>query len=221
VAVRALILLVSLVAAIFCTPTWGSAAEKLDPPASTEPLALPAWGGVMPNLAERLRVGDTYGIRQVFEPDVVLTTAGLGLKSGGSVLFSPQFGVGHVTQQRELGRGYEDVLHRLHARAGGTLHLSDSIYLSAATKIPLYNYEFTDLRTTGGATFLSGSGKHDYELFRLPAATLTWSGEMGVKLGRRVDFNLFYDQNLLKEQWMSGATQQEEVIGTRFIIRFK
>ena len=210
-----LLLLTAAIAVAGFVPVAAAAGGSLDQFVGS------GWGSLGRLSPERLQVGDTYGIRKAFEPDRLLLTGGVGFRAGQDVMLTPEFGIGHSTQEFELGKGYENVLHRVHARAGGTLHLSDSFYLSAATKIPIFNYEFTDQRTSGGAPIFTGSSRHDYELFRLPSSPLSWSGEMGVKLGRRLDLNLFYDQNLLKRQFLSGGTQQEEVIGTRFIFRFK
>jgi hypothetical protein len=159
------------------------------------------------------------GFSRKLEPDKLLTSGGLAVKSGPALTVEPEVGVSHTTHQRELGSGYEDITHKLHAQAGGKLRLSDMFYLGFATKLPIYNYGTTEGRTPGGAATPATPGRH--EILRLSPNNLTWTGELGLRLGRQIDLNLYYDQNVLKGPLQPGTKSDEEVIGTRFILRFK
>lgn len=164
---------------------------------------------------------DSTGLGRRLEPDRFLTSGGIGFKAASDVKLEPKFGLSHVMHQRELGSGYDDVIHRVHAQAGGKVYLFESFYLGIASKLPIYNYEIATERTTGGPALHPATGRHDYELLRLSPNSLTWTGEMGLQLGRKVDLNLYYDQNRLKGPLQPGVTSAEEVIGTKFIFRFK
>jgi len=161
------------------------------------------------------------GFTRKLEPDKLLTSGGIRVKSGGDVTLEPEFGVSHVAHHREVGSGYDDITHKVHAQAGGKVNLTDKFYLGFATKLPIYNYEATEGRTPGGAATPSTPGKHDYEIMRLSPENLTWTGELGVHLRQRIDLNLYYDQNILKGPLQPGIKSEEEVFGTRFIMRFK
>ncbi len=155
------------------------------------------------------------------EPDRLLTSGGIGLKAADEVLIEPKFGISHVVQLRDIGSGYDDIIHRVHAQAGGKLNLFENFYLGIASKLPLYNYEIATGSMPGGTSLHPPTGRHDYELLRLSPNNLTWTGEMGFHIGRKIDLNLYYDQNQLKNPVQPGVTSEEEVIGTKFILRFK
>jgi hypothetical protein len=161
------------------------------------------------------------GFSRKLEPDRFLTTGGIKVKSGVDVTVEPEFGVSHVVHQREIGSGHDDITHKVHAQAGGKLKLSELFYLGFATKLPIYNYGATEGHTPGGSATPSAPGRHDYEILRLSPNNLTWTGEMGLHLGQLLDLNLYYDQNILKGPLQTGVKSDEEVIGTRFILRFK
>ncbi|GAM10114.1 hypothetical protein OR1_02402 [Geobacter sp. OR-1] len=156
------------------------------------------------------------------EPDRLLTSGGMRVKPGSDVTVEPEFGVSHTVHQRETGIGRDDITHKVHAQAGGRIRLSDLFYLGFATKLPIYNYEATEGRTPGGgAAPATAAARHEYEILKLSPENLTWTGEMGFRLGQQVDLNLYYDQNILKGPYQRGTKSGEDVFGTRFIFRFK
>jgi hypothetical protein len=161
------------------------------------------------------------GFSRRLEPNRFLTSGGIKVKSGGEVTVEPEFGVSHVVHQREITSGHDNITHKVHAQAGGKLKLSELFYLGFATKLPIYNYGATEGHTPGGSATPSTPGRHDYEILRLSPNNLTWTGEMGLHLGQLIDLNLYYDQNILKGPLQTGVKSDEEVIGTRFILRFK
>jgi hypothetical protein len=59
-----------------------------------------------------------------------------------------------------------------------------------------------------------------YDFTRSFRTTPGWTGEVGLHLSRWSDLTLYYDQSPVPG-WLSGATQQEERIGTRLIFRFR
>lgn len=168
-----------------------------------------------------LNPSDFSGFYRKLEPDKLLTSGGMKVPSGTDVTVEPEFGVSHVKHQRELGSGYDDISHRVHALAGGKVKLSDSFYLGFATKLPVYNYGTTEGRSPGGGVTPSAQSRHDYEILRLSPNNLSWTGEVGFRLGQQLDLNLYYDQNILKGPSRKGLASDEEVIGTRFILKFK
>lgn len=165
--------------------------------------------------------GDFTGFVRKLEPDRFLTTGGLKVTPGTDVTMEPEFGVSHVRLERELVSGYDDITHKVHAQAGGKVKLSDNFYLGLATKLPIYNYGSTGGRSPGGVATPSTQSHHEYEILRLSPNSITWTGEAGVRLGQRFDLNLYYDKNLFKGPAQKGLVSDEEVIGTRFIFRFK
>jgi hypothetical protein len=65
------------------------------------------------------RLTDDITARRFFDPDRLLTTGGLIYKSGGDVALEPQFGFGHAAWEREITGGHDEVIHKVHAQAGG------------------------------------------------------------------------------------------------------
>jgi len=180
------------------------------------PMAMADEGALLPRNLESLS-----GFARKLEPDRFLTSGGMQVKSGSDVIVEPEFGVSHVMHQRDAGSGYEDINHIVHAQAGGRVKLSDFFYLGFATKLPLYNYGKIEGDLPGVAATSSSQGRQEYELLRLSPNDLTVTGEVGFHLGQRLDLNLYYDQNLLKGPTQPGVSSQEEVIGSRFILRFE
>lgn len=155
------------------------------------------------------------------EPNRFLTSGGMKVTSGGDMAVEPEFGVSHVVHKREVGVSREDTTHKVHAEAGGRVRLSDRFQLGFATKLPLYNYGATEGITPGGSTAPGAAQRHEYEIFRLSPENLTWTGEMRFRLGQSMDLNLYYDQNILRGPYQPGVKSEEEVFGTRFILRFE
>jgi hypothetical protein len=143
------------------------------------------------------------------------------MKSEDNISVEPELGVSHISHQREAGGGLQDITHKVHARAGGKVKLSDRFYLGIATKLPIYNYDTTESHTPGGVATPALQGHHDYEIFKLTPNSLTWTGEIGFQLGQIIDLNLYYDQNVFKTPLQPGIKSEEEIFGTRFILRFK
>jgi len=95
------------------------------------------------------------------------------------------------------------------------------LYLSAAAKLPVYTYETTERRTGGDISFQSPIDRYDYDLFRSPLRNLSWTGEVGIRLGLMTNLNIFYDQTQFGSfQGGSRFDRMEEKIGTRIIFRF-
>ncbi|KAF0216929.1 MAG: hypothetical protein FD174_3484 [Geobacteraceae bacterium] len=164
---------------------------------------------------------DDISARKYFDPDRLLTTGGVQYKSGRDVTIEPQFGFGHAAWEREAKSGYDEVIHKVHAQAGGKIDLFQRFYLSAAAKVPVYTYEFASHRIAGTTLSQSGSSRHGYDFLHLPGGNLSWTGEMGVRLGKKVDLNLYYDQSILDVyQGGSGLSRPEDRFGTRIIFRF-
>lgn len=154
------------------------------------------------------------------EPDKMLTSGGIKGVTEGDLSVQPEFGVSHTVHQREVAPSHDGITDKIHAQAGGRVKFSDMFYLGFATKIPIYNYGKTEARTPGGST-TSTSSKHEYEILRMSPNNLKLTGEVGVKLGPLVDINMYYDQNTLTSPTQPGTSSDEQVIGTKFIFRFK
>jgi hypothetical protein len=165
--------------------------------------------------------GSSNVFRKKLEPDKLLTTGGVKVQSGDDITVEPEFGVSHTVHERTLGSGLEDKTHKVHAQAGANIKLSDRFFLGFATKLPVYNYGATEKQSIDGTTTSSSPGRHEYEILHLSPNNLTWTGEMGLRLGQFIDLNLYYDQNIIKEPLQPGVKSEEEVIGTKFIFRFK
>jgi hypothetical protein len=150
-----------------------------------------------------------------FDPDRFLTTGGLRYAAAEDLKLEPEWGVGYRTMERDLAGAMEESTHRVHAQAGWRLSLADTLYLSAAAKLPVVTFE-----STGRYTGQELGTRHDYDFARPFKNSLTWTGEVGMHLSTRTDFTLYYDQSPTSD-WFTGGPRQEERIGTRLIWRFK
>jgi hypothetical protein len=96
------------------------------------------------------------------------------------------------------------------------------LYLSAAAKLPVYTYEMTGRRIRGDDSFQYDNGRNNYDLFNHSMGNLSWTGEVGIRLGPGTDLNIFYDQTPFSTiQGISRYGQMEEKFGTRFIFHFR
>ncbi|GFO69549.1 hypothetical protein GMLC_31280 [Geomonas limicola] len=150
-----------------------------------------------------------------FDPERLLTTAGVKYQPAGTLTLEPELGLGYRALERDLQGGAAEEIHKVHALAGWRLSLADTLYLSAAAKLPVYSYQ-----RSGSYSGQSLGSRQDYDLVRSLRETPAWTGEMGVHLGRRADLTLYYDQGLVPGT-VTGLHQQEERIGTRFIWHFE
>jgi hypothetical protein len=150
-----------------------------------------------------------------FDPDLLLTTGGVRFSTAGDVSIQPELGVGYRESEREFSGGIEESIHHVHARAGWRFSLYDTLYLSAAAKVPLLTVE-----TAGRYTGQDLGTRRGYDFTRTFRTTPTWTGEFGLHLSSWTDFTLYYDQSPVTG-WLTGGPQQEERIGTRMIFRFK
>ncbi|HEY5974738.1 MAG TPA: hypothetical protein VIU41_08360 [Geobacteraceae bacterium] len=161
--------------------------------------------------------------RKLFDPDHFLSAGRATLGSSQSFSLTPEVGLGYFSWGRELQGGVAESLHQVHARAGGRVDLLDVFYLSGAAKLPVYTYDVQDRRLATLSTSQQPQAREQYDLFQSPRSKMSWSSEVGVRLGPQLDLNLFYDQNQLFTLPAGSGTlhQQEERFGTRFIFRFK
>ena len=159
----------------------------------------------------------------LFDDKRFLTTGGVAVGADRTFTLTPQFGIGYLSRGREARPGIAESLYAINAQAGGRLDLLESLYFSATTKLPVYSYDVQDRRLASIYSSQERTSRHQYDLFRSPRESLSWTGEVGLKLGSQVDFNLFYDQSRLNNSAPSRVTpgQSDERFGTRFIIHFK
>ena len=164
---------------------------------------------------------DGLAPQKYFDPDRYLTGGGVKYTSMKDVTLEPQVGFGYGSWEREAGSGFDEVIRKVHAQAGGRVDLSGKVYVSAAAKMPVYTYQLTERRLGGDLSFQSPVTRHDYDLFRRPGGNLTWTGEMGIRLGGGADLNVFYDLTPFAGSQGSSFGQTEERFGTRIIFRFR
>jgi hypothetical protein len=150
-----------------------------------------------------------------FDPDRYLTTGGVRYGDAGDLSLEPQLGVGYRAQERDLPGGVEESIHRVHAQAGWRLSLADTLYLSAAAKLPVYSYQ-----SSGSYWGQDMGSRQGYDLVHSLRAGPTWTGEVGLRLTDRAALTLYYDQGQAPGG-LPGVAQQEERVGTRLIWRFK
>jgi hypothetical protein len=150
-----------------------------------------------------------------FDPDRLLTTGGVKYSAANELTLEPEWGLGYRAMEREFAGGIEESTHRVHAQAGWRLSLADTLYLSAAAKLPVVTFASADRYT--GQDLGSRQGYDFVHPFR---NTLTWTGEVGLHLSSWTDLTVYYDQSHVSG-WFPGGPQQEERIGTRIILRFK
>ena len=149
-----------------------------------------------------------------FDPDRYLTTGGVRYSAVHDLTLEPELGVGYRELERGLPGGAEESIRRVHAQAGWRLSLADTLYLSAAAKLPVYSFQSSG--SYGGQDLGSRQG---YDLVHAIRMAPTWTGEVGLHLTRRADLTLYYDQGLVPAG-LPGAAQPEERVGTRIIWRF-
>jgi hypothetical protein len=163
--------------------------------------------------------GGPFGFRSL-EPDRFLITGGTEQPTDNGVSVVPEVGLSHTVRERESGIASDNILHKVHAQAGGKIGFQDHFYLGFATKLPIYNYEATEKRSPGGSS-PETSGRHDYEILKLSPENLTWTGEAGYNINQSLKLNIFYDRNRFDSPMATGNARDEEVFGTRFEIQFK
>jgi hypothetical protein len=170
---------------------------------------------------ETPRLSDDMAAQKYFDPDRFLSTGGLKYEAGHSFTLEPQVGVGYEKLKMEIGSGYEEVFHKVHAQAGGRLDLPGMLHFSAAAKLPVYTYEMTGLRSGVDNSFQNTVGRYNYDLFSNSTKSLSWTGEVGIRLGLGTDLNIFYDQTRFDSfQGGNRFDRMEEKFGTRIIFRF-
>ena len=152
---------------------------------------------------------------RLFDPDRFLTTGGVRYGAAGDLSLEPELGVGHRSLERDLPGGAEASIHQVHAQAGWRLSLADTLYLSAAAKLPVYSFQSSG--SYGGQDIGSRQG---YDLFHSLKGAPAWTGEVGLRLTDRAALSLYYDQGQVPGG-VPGVAQQEERVGTRLIWRFK
>jgi hypothetical protein len=168
------------------------------------------------------RLSDSIATQKYFDPDRFLSTGGLKYEAGSSFTLAPQVGVGYEKLEMEIGSGFGEVFHKVHAQAGGRFDLPGMLYFSAAAKLPVYTYEITGHRSAGDNSFQYTVGRQSYDLFNRSAESLSWTGEVGIRLGLGTDLNIFYDQTPFSgSPGGSGFGQMEEKFGTRIIFQFR
>ena len=150
-----------------------------------------------------------------FDPDRYLTTGGVRYGAASELSLEPELGVGYRALERDLPGGAAESIHKVHAQAGWRLSLADTLYLSAAAKLPVYSYQSSG--SYGGQDIGSRQG---YDLVHSLRGAPAWTGEVGLRLTNSAALSLYYDQGQVPGG-LPGAAQQEERVGTRFIWRFK
>lgn len=168
------------------------------------------------------KLSEPLATARFFDTDNFLTTVGVKYFASQDLTLEPELGIGYHARDLELHGGMEQSSHRLHAQAGCRLSLADTLYLSAAAKLPMLTVESVASYAGDelGTRPDSEAHRSRYEFTNLTPNQLTWRGELGVHLSRQTDLSLYYDQSNISG-WSTGGLHQEERIGTRFIIRFK
>jgi len=151
-----------------------------------------------------------------FDPDRFLTNGGVRFSAASDLTLQPEWGIDYRELERGIPGGViEESTHLVHALAGWRLSLADTLYLSAAAKLPVVTFESAD-RYTGQEV----GSRYSYDFARPFRNPLTWTGELGFHLSSWTDLILYYDQSSVSGS-LSGAPKQEELIGTRIILRFE
>jgi hypothetical protein len=183
-------------------------------------MLFPAYGarGVelgTPRLSEPMDEGWLMG------RDRLLTSGGVKYGAGESLTLEPLIGLGYGMRRFEQFAGTGARSYKVHAEAGGKVNLLQSLYFSAAAKMPLYSYE-TAVGRDAGPPAMTSFSRHEYDFLRLPGSNFTWTGEVGVRLGLGADLTFYYDQNLfLPAGGGPIGDRPEDRFGTRIIFRFK
>jgi hypothetical protein len=168
------------------------------------------------------QLSEPLGARNFFDPERLLTTGGVKYEAVRSFSLEPEVGVGHEKREQEITGGYEEVVHKVHARAGGKLSLTNVLYFSAAAKLPVYTYELANRRLGSDLSFQAPLSRQDYDLVRRPGMNMGWSSEAGFRLGGGTELTIFYDQTpFAGVQGGSRPDSTEERFGTRFILHFR
>jgi len=168
-----------------------------------------------PHLAEN------PAVHTLFDQTRFLTSGGVKYEAWPDLTLEPQIGIGHEMRERDLGSGIDEVTHRVHARAGGKVDLSNNLYVSAAAKLPVYTTTLTGQRVGEDPAAQSPATRQDYDLLRRPGGSVGWGGEVGIRLGLGSELKVFYDQSpavVYPGDTRSG--KDEEKFGTKIIFRF-
>lgn len=152
----------------------------------------------------------------IFDPEPLLTTGGLKYSAASDLTLEPELGVGYRAVERDVPGGAQESIHRVHAQAGGRVSLADTLYLSAAAKLPVYSYQ-----STGSLWGQALGSRQGYDLVRSLKGAPNWTGELGVRLSSFADLTLYYDKSLMPGSLPGMTGQEEQRLGTRLIWRFK
>lgn len=155
-----------------------------------------------------------------FDTDRFLTNAGVRYSATTDLTLEPELGIGYRGTDQELHGGFGQSTHRLHARAGWRLTIAESLYFSAAAKLPMLTVESVGLYGGEELGTRPVDAHQGYDLMNPSRSPLRWTGELGIRLSPQTGLTLYYDQSPLTG-WSYSGMHQEERIGTRFIIRFK
>lgn len=167
------------------------------------------------------KLSEPLSTARFFDTDSFLTTTGRRYFAAPEVAMEPEVGLGYQARDLELSGGMEQSTHRVHALAGWRVSLADTLHLSASAKLPMLTVDSVGLYAGDELGMRPGfDARQGYQLSNLSRSGVTWRGELGIHLAPQTDFTLYYDQSPVSG-WYSGGSQQEERIGTRFILRFK
>lgn len=153
-------------------------------------------------------------VERFFDPERLLTTAGLKYWAADQLTLEPELGLGYRSLERDLAQGLAESSQQLHALAGGRLSLADTVYLSAAAKLRVLTVD-----SLGRATGQPLDTRYGYDIARPFKNAVSWTGQLGLRLSRFTDLSVYYDQSPVAG-WLPSGAQQEERIGTRIIWKF-
>jgi hypothetical protein len=205
------VLCASLLLLLFATPLFAAGLDS-SLSAPSDPLSPPRATGLgTPTLSEPIHTA------RFFDPDRLLTTGGVKYQAADQLSLEPELGLGYRATDRDFLGGIATSSHYVHAQAGWRLSLADTLYVSAAAKLPVLTIE-----SAGRYNGQDLGTREGYDFTHPLRNNLNWTGEMGIHLTSWTDLTLYYDQSPVST-WLTGpgGRQLEERVGTRIILRFK
>lgn len=166
-------------------------------------------------------LSEPFATSHFFSTDSFLTNVGMSYCATSELTLEPELGLGYHGRDLELHGGMEQSIHRVHAQAGWRLSLADTLYLSAAAKLPMVTVEGVGLCAGEDLGIRpEPQARQGYDFTNPARERLSFRGEFGIHLSPSSDLMLYYDQSPVY-QWYTGGAHQEDRVGTRFILRFK
>lgn len=142
----------------------------------------------------------------------------LDIKDSGKSQLEPVVSLDYFSKQFENPL-YSKTHHLISANTGIRFSLLENLDLTGSAKLPFLKAETNSNELTPSGR-LTGETSIKNDIGSNSLQNLGWYGDINIKLGKKLNLNLFYDYTKRIPGW-GGETLQEEKIGSKLEIKFK